>query len=115
MNFSFLTLILNSFITDAAEISATSQNYSDTALELWCAIDANPPVEAGNAKWARLGYDKGTQRLVEGSGHIRYAVINIPAVTRSDLESFTCEASNEHGAATKEYTVTPVPCEYLIF
>lgn len=99
---------------DGAGIPSTpTQEYidSESALELKCIIDANPPVTVDQAKWVRLDYSKGEHRLEKESGNLRAVIIKIPDVDHADLGTFTCEASNEFGSTSKAYDVTPVPCK----
>ena len=56
-----------------------------------------------------------TNQTLTISGSKSTLTLAIPDVVRNDIGTFTCEANNTFGTATKEYTVNPVPCKCIIY
>lgn len=101
------------YIDGAGIPNKPTQTLVGEQLQLNCVIDANPPIDITNVRWSRLNYNMGrTSQKVTGSGYSRTLTLSINNVVRADIGTFTCEANNTFGSATREYTVTPVPCKY---
>jgi len=97
---------------DGAVVTAVRQEeVGQGTLNLICEINANPMNEANN-KWTRLEYDMTrTTATQTGSGSRRTLILTINNFVKDDLGDFTCQAENKYGTASKQHTVTPVPCK----